>query len=108
MTNQLPIRFLVSTYQNSRPAWLAHLNLSLAVIKYASTATSIACRTRELKRTTVMPAIAGNLFAAFLNTWLSIIPPAVGRGCKQRIAPRDKPTGAATSPMGSTPSLVST
>ena len=61
---------------------------------------------RVLKRTTVIPAIAGNRFAAFLYTWLSIIPPAVGSGCKHKIAPFDSFIGAATSPIKSMPSSV--
>ena len=38
--------------------------------------------------------------------WLSISPPAVGSGCKQRSAPFDGAIGAATSPIKSTPSRM--
>ena len=63
---------------------------------------------RVLNLTTVIPAIAGNRLAAFLRIWLSIIPPAVGSGCKHKIDPLNSPSGAAISPTKEKPSTVVT
>jgi hypothetical protein len=57
---------------------------------------------------TFMPAIAGNLFDAFLYTWLSIIPPAVGSGCNIKIEPVGLSSVRAASPTRSIPSSVRT
>jgi hypothetical protein len=62
---------------------------------------------RVLKRSTAMPASAGSRQAALRKTWLSIIPPWVGSGCRQtRVATGSPDSGRASSPTSVSPSAV--
>ena len=62
---------------------------------------------RVLKRSTATPASAGSRNAALRKTWLSIIPPCVGSGCRQtRVATGSRSSGRASSPTSDSPSAV--
>jgi hypothetical protein len=64
---------------------------------------------RVLKRTTVIPAMSGNRFAAFLKMCESIIPPPDGFGWSVKsIGDGAACIGAATSPTNLIPSAVVT
>ena len=62
---------------------------------------------RVLNRSTARSASAGSRQAALRNTWLSIIPPWVGSGCRQtRVATGSRSAGSASSPTSRRPSAV--
>ncbi len=62
---------------------------------------------RVLNRSTARSASAGSRQAALRNTWLSIIPPWVGSGCRQtRVATGGRSAGRASSPTSRRPSAV--
>ncbi len=62
---------------------------------------------RVLKRSTASPASAGSRQEALRSTWLSIIPPCVGSGCRQtRVATGSRSAGSASSPTSASPSPV--
>ncbi len=62
---------------------------------------------RVLNRSTAIPASAGSRQAALRKTWLSIMPPCVGSGCRQTIvATGARSTGRASSPTRRRPSDV--
>ena len=60
-----------------------------------------------LKRSTARSASAGSRYDALRSRWLSIIPPAVGSGCRQTsVATGSRRGGRASSPTSSRPSAV--
>ncbi len=62
---------------------------------------------RVLNRSTATPASAGSRKAALRKTWLSIIPPCVGSGCRQTsVATGSRSAGSAISPTRESPSAV--
>src|SRR5215472_13738165 len=62
---------------------------------------------RVLNRSTARSASAGSRYDALRSTWLSIIPPAVGSGCRPiRVAAGARPSGSASSPTRLRPSAV--
>ncbi len=62
---------------------------------------------RVLNLSTARSARAGSRNAALRSTWLSIIPPCVGSGCRQiSVAAGGRPAGRATSPTRLSPSSV--
>src|ERR1035437_1206666 len=62
---------------------------------------------RVLNLSTAISASAGSRKAALRSTWLSIIPPCVGSGCRQiSVAAGGRPAGRASSPIRLTPSAV--
>jgi hypothetical protein len=61
-----------------------------------------------LNLSTATPARAGSRHAALRKTWLSIIPPCVGSGCRQTsVATGGRSSGTASSPTSVRPSAVS-
>src|SRR6185437_15615033 len=62
---------------------------------------------RVLNRSTARSASAGSRYAALRYTWLSIIPPCVGSGCRQMsVAAGSRCSGSASSPIRCSPSSV--
>src|SRR5207244_8247151 len=60
-----------------------------------------------LNLTTATPASAGSRHAALRKTWLSIMPPCVGSGCRQTsVATGSRSNGRASSPTRRSPSAV--
>ena len=62
---------------------------------------------RVLNRSTARSASAGSRQAALRSTWLSIMPPWVGNGCRQMsVATGARSAGTASSPTSRSPSPV--
>lgn len=96
-------------------SWNSAYSMAAATSKRSPTAASkvpsLVPRTllvpRVLNRSTARSASAGSRQAALRNTWLSIIPPWVGSGCRQtRVPAGSRSSGRASSPTSVRPSAV--